>query len=255
MIRLENIFKRFGTQEVLKGYSLHVQKGETFVVLGRSGIGKSVTLKHVVGILKPDSGRVIIDGEDITQCDKETLYRIRRKVAYLFQSGALINWMTVGENVELPLKEHTKLSQAEIRKRAEKSLDDVEMLGAYNKLPADISGGMKKRAALARVLTQNPEIILYDEPTSGLDPVMTNNIGQLIRDVQKKFTVTSIMVSHDLDSAYFVADRIGIHHDGRIICTGTPEEVRNSTNPIVQAFLNGRPYDENSSKPSGDRPS
>jgi phospholipid/cholesterol/gamma-HCH transport system ATP-binding protein len=244
MIRLEDIHKSFGSQKVLKGYSLHVEKGETFVVLGPSGTGKSVTLKHIVGILKPDSGRVIVNGEDITNCDRATLYRIRRKVAYLFQSGALINWMTVGQNVELPLKEHTSLPYEEIRKRAEETLDHVEMLQAYDKLPDEISGGMRKRAALARVLTQDPEIILYDEPTSGLDPVMTNNVGQVIMDVKKKFNVTSIVVSHDLQSAYNVADRIGIHHDGRIICTGTPEEIQQSANPVVRAFLEGRPMDK-----------
>lgn len=244
MIRLENIYKSFGAQKVLKGYSLHVRKGETFVVLGPSGIGKSVTLKHIVGILKPDSGRVLIDGEDITHCDRATLYRIRRKVAYLFQSGALINWMTVGENVELPLKEHTRLSRAEIRERAEKSLSDVEMLDAYDKLPAQISGGMRKRAALARVLTQDPQIILYDEPTSGLDPIMTNNIGQVVKDVAHKFNVTSIVVSHDLKSAYDVADRIGIQYDGRIIFTGTAQEIQQSSDPIVRAFLEGRPVKE-----------
>jgi len=245
MIRLENVYKSFGSQKVLKGYSLHVREGETFVVLGRSGIGKSVTLKHIAGVLKPDSGKVIIAGEDITNSDKKSIYRIRRKVAYLFQSGALINWMTVGENVELPLKEHTKLSKKEIRKKAEEKLRHVEMLAAYDKTPADISGGMKKRAALARVLAQEPQIILYDEPTSGLDPVMTNNIGQLVRQVQRKFNVTSIMVSHDLENAYYVGDRIGIHHDGRIIFIGTPEEIQKTDHPVVKAFINGEPVENN----------
>jgi len=245
MIRLENVYKSFGSQKVLKGYSLHVREGETFVVLGRSGIGKSVTLKHIAGVLKPDSGKVIIAGEDITNSDKKSIYRIRRKVAYLFQSGALINWMTVGENVELPLKEHTKLSKKEIRKKAEEKLRHVEMLDAYDKMPADISGGMKKRAALARVLAQEPQIILYDEPTSGLDPVMTNNIGQLVRQVQRKFNVTSIMVSHDLENAYYVGDRIGIHHDGRIIFIGTPEEIQKTDHPVVKAFINGEPVENN----------
>ena len=239
MIRLENISKSFGSQQILKDYSLHVSKGETFVVLGPSGIGKSVTLKHIVGILRPDEGRVIIDGEDITRADRKTLYRVRRKVAYMFQSGALINWMSVGENVELPLKEHTRLPHDEIRKRSETALGHVKMLDAYDKFPSEISGGMKKRAALARVLVQEPRIILYDEPTSGLDPVMTNSIAGLIRDVQRDFEVTSIVVSHDLQTAYRVADRIGIHHDGRIYYTGTPDEIQDSDNPVVRAFLRG----------------
>jgi len=239
MIRLENIHKSFGRLKVLDGYSLHVKRGETFVILGRSGIGKSVTLKHIVGILRADEGRVIIDGEDITRADSRTLFRIRRKVAYLFQSGALINWLTVGENVELPLKEHTSLSRKEIRARALKALEDLEMAAAFDKMPADISGGMKKRVALARVLVADPQIILYDEPTAGLDPIMTNNISHLIRSVQEKHGDTAIVVTHDLECAWRVGDRIGMHHKGRIIETGTPEEIRNSTNPVVMAFLRG----------------
>jgi phospholipid/cholesterol/gamma-HCH transport system ATP-binding protein len=228
---------------ILKDYDLHVREGETFVVLGRSGIGKSVTLKHIVGILKPDKGKVFVDGEDITRADRPALYRVRRKVGYLFQSGALINWMTVGENVELPLREHTNLPRSEIRRIAEEKLAHVEMLEAYNKLPADISGGMRKRAALARVLAQNPKIILYDEPTSGLDPIMTKHIARMIRAAQKTFNVTSIVVSHHLECAYFVGDRIGVHHGKRILFTGTPEEIRNSTHPVVSAFLRGEAVD------------
>lgn len=245
MIRLENVYKSFGPQKVLKGYSLHVKEGESFVVLGRSGIGKSVTLKHIAGVLKPDSGRVYVDNEDITRADTKTLYRVRRKVAYLFQSGALINWMTVGQNVELPLREHTKMSRKAIKEKAMETLGHVEMQDAYDKFPAEISGGMKKRAALARVLAQEPRIILYDEPTSGLDPVMTNNIGQLVREVQKKFKVTSIMVSHDLNSAYYVGDRIGIHHNGRIIFMGTPQEVQTTDHPVVRAFIMGKAVEGN----------
>jgi phospholipid/cholesterol/gamma-HCH transport system ATP-binding protein len=243
MIELDNITKRFGSQTVLDGYTLKVEKGETFVILGRSGIGKSVTLKHIVGILKPDSGRVMVDGEDITNADAKTLFRIRRKVAYLFQSAALINWLTVGENVELPLREHTHLPRPEVRERATAALEGLEMAGAYDKMPADISGGMKKRAALARVLVMNPEIILYDEPTAGLDPIMKKNIGRLIRDVQEKHGVTSIVVTHDLASAFEVGDRVGVHHGGRIIETGTPEEIQGSGNPLVVAFLKGEDVD------------
>lgn len=243
MITIEGIHKSFGSQKVLKGYSLQVEKGETFVVLGRSGIGKSVTLKHIVGLLKPDSGRVILDGADITHAGPSELYRIRKKVAYLFQSGALINWLTVGDNVELPLRERSNLPPREIRAKAMELLEEVEMAHAFHKLPADISGGMKKRAALARVLMTNPEIILWDEPTAGLDPVMAKNIGRLIRKVQKGHGITSIVVTHDLDLAYHVADRIGMHHDGRIIETGTPDEFRKSQNRVVSAFLQGEAPD------------
>jgi len=239
MIVLDNIKKSFGSQTVLDGYSLSVNKGETFVILGRSGIGKSVTLKHIVGILKPDSGRVIVDGEDITHADGKTLFRVRRKVAYLFQSAALINWLSVGENVELPLREHTTLVRPAIRERATTALEELEMGGAYDKMPAEISGGMKKRAALARVLVMEPEIILYDEPTAGLDPIMKKNIGRLIREVQRSHGVTSIVVTHDLASAFEVGDRIGMHHAGRIIEIGTAAEIQKSKNPVVTAFLKG----------------
>jgi len=249
VITIEEIHKSFGSQKVLKGYSLEVEKGETFVVLGRSGIGKSVTLKHIVGLLKPDSGRVLLDGIDITQATSSDLFEIRKKVTYLFQSGALINWLTVGENVELPLREHTTLGDEEIRRKATAMLEDVEMAHAAHKMPADISGGMKKRAALARVLVTQPEIILWDEPTAGLDPVMAKNIGRLIRKVQKGHGITSIVVTHDLDLAYHVADRIGMHHDGRIIETGTPDEFRNSRNPIVSAFLRGEASENAVNKP------
>ncbi len=244
MIRLENIYKSFGDQTVLKNFSLDVKKGETMVILGRSGIGKSVTLKHIVGILKPDLGRVVVDGEDITNADDKTLFRIRRKVAYLFQSAALINWLSVGENVELPLREHTALDRTEIVNRAATALKELEMDGAYHKMPSEISGGMKKRAALARVLVMEPEIILYDEPTAGLDPIMTNNIAHLIRSVQELHGITSIVVTHDLECAWKVGDRVGMHSKGRIIEVGTVREIKESENPVVQAFLSGEPFDD-----------
>lgn len=244
MIRLENIYKSFGDQTVLQNFSLDVEKGETMVILGRSGIGKSVTLKHIVGILKPDLGRVIVDGEDITHADDKILFRIRRKVAYLFQSAALINWLSVGENVELPLREHTSLDRKAIRKRASAALRDLEMDGAYNKMPSEISGGMKKRAALARVLVMDPQIILYDEPTAGLDPIMTNNIAELIRSVQELHGITSIVVTHDLECAWRVGDRVGMHSKGQIIEVGTVQEIQTSINPVVQAFLKGEAFDD-----------
>ena len=243
MIRLENVKKSFGNQVILEDYNLHVKKGETFVVLGRSGIGKSVTLKHIVGILQPDEGKIFVDGEDITHADVPTLYRVRRKVAYLFQSGALINWMTVGGNVELPIREHTNLPLTRVREIAKEKLRHVEMLDAYDKYPAEISGGMRKRVALARVLAQDPKIILYDEPTAGLDPIMTNNITHLIRNAQTEFGVTSIVVTHHLECAYFVGNRIGMHHGKRIEVTGTPDEIKNSTHPVVRAFLRGEAID------------
>ena len=244
MIVLEDIHKSFGSHRILAGLDLAVNRGETFVILGPSGIGKSVTLKHIVGILRPDAGRVILDGEEITRAAKQTLFRIRRRVAYLFQSGALINWLSVGENVELPLAEHTSLGAAEIRSRAMAVLEEVGMERAYGRMPDEISGGMKKRAALARVLVAEPEIILWDEPTAGLDPVMAKSIGRLIRGVQSKRNLTSLVVTHDLDLAFSVADRIGMHCGGRIIAAGTPGEFRASGDPRVSAFLQGEPPGE-----------
>lgn len=244
MIRLEHVFKSFDGRKVLIDYNLTVQTGETFVVMGPSGAGKSVTLKHIVGLLKPDSGKVFVNDIDVCSANREELRETRAQIGYLFQSGALLNWMTVGQNVALPLLENRKKKRTipEIQKLVYERLKDVNMTGELQKYPAEISGGMRKRAALARVLVQEPKILLYDEPTAGLDPRMSATIGNLINDVRTKFGVTSIVVTHDLRLAFEVASRIGFMHLGRLLEIDEPLKLRASRNPVVRDFLEGRPF-------------
>lgn len=245
MIQLENINKAFGSRRVLINYDLEVKEGETFVIMGPSGIGKSVTLKHMVGLLRPDSGTVVINGHEVSTASRSELLRMRREIGYLFQSGALLNWMSVGDNVALPLRESRerrhRLKADEIERRVIEELATVNMASERDKFPAEISGGMRKRAALARVLVTGPKIILYDEPTAGLDPRMSSTISNLITSVQSRFGVTSVVVTHDLSHAYEVGDRIGMMHLGRLIEIGTPEEIRRTRNPVVRDFIEGRP--------------
>jgi phospholipid/cholesterol/gamma-HCH transport system ATP-binding protein len=243
VITLEKVNKSFSGRRVLVDYDLQVGDGETFVIVGPSGIGKSVTLKHIVGLLAPDSGTIRVDGVDVTTASPKELREVRRKIGFLFQGGALINWMTVGENVELPLRENRaqRLKDDEIRAICREKLALVNMASETNKYPDAISGGMRKRAALARVLVANPGIVLYDEPTAGLDPRMSSTICNLINDVKRQFGVTAIVVTHDLPLAYAVGDRMGMMHLGKLIEVGTPAEVRASKNPIVRDFLEGRP--------------
>ncbi len=238
MIRLEGVSKSFGELTVLRKLDLEVAEGETFVMLGRSGAGKSVLLKHIVGLLAPDEGRIYVDDDEVTGASVATLRRIRSDVAYLFQTGALVNWMTVRENVSLPLVERRSESHAAIAKRVDAVLESVGMGAASEKFPTEISGGMRKRAALARVLVQEPRAILYDEPAAGLDPILTRTVGELIKDVQRTAQRTALVVTHNLGLAFEIADRIGLHHEGRLIEVGTPEDFRRSEHPAVQTFLN-----------------
>lgn len=244
MIRIEHVSKSFAGRKVLIDYNLEVKTGETFVIMGPSGAGKSVTLKHIVGLIQPDSGKVMVGDIDVTTADRETLRMARSDIGYMFQNGALLNWMTVGENVSLPLREDRsrKRTDEEIRKLVFEKLSHVNMTSELHKYPAEISGGMRKRAALARVLVQNPKILLYDEPTAGLDPRMSATIGNLITDVQQRFGVTTLVVTHDLKLAFDVADRIGFMHLGRLLEIDAPENLRRSRNPIVRDFLEGRAF-------------
>jgi len=239
-ICFDNVQKNLGGHEILTGFSFEVQERETFVIIGRSGTGKSVTLKHIVGLMHPDVGRVLIDGRDMQEFSSAQLWDIRKNFGYLFQSGALINWMNVEENVMLPLKEHTRMTPAEIRKRTYECLDLVEMGDAGKVMPSELSGGMKKRVGLARAIVQHPKVILYDEPTSGLDPVMTGSINQLIRNLQDELAVTSIVVTHDMTSAYAVGDRICMLYHGKSQFVGTAEEVANTKDEVVSQFIHGR---------------
>ncbi len=244
MITLEKVNKQFGGRRVLMDLDLQVEEGETFVIMGPSGIGKSVTLKHVVGLLRPDSGRVLVNGLEISAASGQTLRNARKEIGFLFQGGALLDWMSVAENVALPLREDraNKKSADEIEKVVRDTLALVNMASERRKFPSEISGGMRKRAALARVLVANPRIILYDEPTAGLDPRMSQTITNLINDVKQKFGVTAIVVTHDLPHAYEVADRIGMMHLGKLVEVGTPDEIRQTKNPIVRDFIEGRPF-------------
>ena len=237
LIEFENVTKRFGDAAVLNGMSFSVEKGEIFVLVGPSGTGKSVTLKHLVRLLTPTSGRVLFDGTDITACSDEELVAIRRRIGYLFQGGALLAWMTVAENVALPLRECTDLPDAEIDRRVAKALESVELTDAADKYPAEISGGMQKRAGLARAIVRETDVVLYDEPTSGLDPVTSVTIHRLIRVLNKKLGITSVVVTHDLQAALSLADRILLLKEGHVIACQSPSEFVRSERSEVREFL------------------
>ncbi len=239
MIEIINLCKSFEDHVVLDNVNLNIQKGETIAIIGRSGCGKSVLLKHIIGIMKPDSGQVIIDDIDITRLDEKHLNDFRMKFGMLFQGAALFDSLTVGENVGFALYEHTNLSKAQIGKRITECLSHVGLSGIENQKPAELSGGMKKRVGLARAICLNPEIIMYDEPTTGVDPIMGDAVNDLIIELQKKLNVTSIAVTHDMVSAYKIAGRIAMLYEGKIVEAGTPDEIKNTKNPVVKQFITG----------------
>jgi len=240
MIRVENVTKSFDGNLVLDELCLHVREGETVVVIGRSGCGKSVLLKHIVGLLRPESGRVMVNGQDITTMGERQLDRVRRLFGVVFQGSALFDSLTVAENVGFGLTQHTRLGSREIDEKVAQSLEIVGMNGTQKKMPSELSGGMKKRVALARAIASDPSIILYDEPTTGLDPIMADAINELIVCLKRKLSVTSIAVTHDMNSAYAIADRIAMLHQGKIIEEGTSEQIRRCPNPIIQQFILGK---------------
>jgi len=240
MIELRNVTKRFGSRKVLDNISLTIQDGETFVIIGQSGMGKTVMLRHIAGLFDPDEGDVLIDGVKMNGANRKTKEELRERIGILFQSGALLNWMSVAENLALPLVEHKKYSPAEIDRLVDDKLAVLQLTDAKFKMPSDISGGMKKRVGLARALIREPQIILYDEPTSGLDPVMSEVINQLILQLQREFKVTSFVVTHDMRSAYTIADRIAMLYQGKLVQCDTPENIQNTANPIVRQFIEGR---------------
>jgi phospholipid/cholesterol/gamma-HCH transport system ATP-binding protein len=238
-IEFHGVWKRLGAKVVLRGVDLSVARGECLVVIGRSGTGKSVLLKHVVGLLGPDRGTVRVNGIDVaTLADKELL-SLREQMGMLFQGGALFDSMTVGENVGLALREHTPLPESQIEMVVTEKLSLVGLSGTEGSRPSSLSGGMKKRAALARSLAMNPKIMLYDEPTTGLDPITADVINRLIRQLQDRLGITSIAVTHDMRSAYHIADRIAMLHEGRIHAIGTPDEIQNTKDPILRQFIEG----------------
>ncbi|TGN18718.1 ABC transporter ATP-binding protein [Leptospira idonii] len=239
-IEMKNVHKTFGHRKILKGMNIKVKKGETMVILGPSGTGKSVSLKHITGLLDPDEGDCYIFGESIVHADEKKKKALRSKLGVLFQSGALINWLTVYENVALPLREHKIAHGEELDRIVMEKLRWLDLIPAKDTLPSNISGGMKKRVGLARALTSQPEIVMYDEPTSGLDPVMSNVINDLVIRMQKELGLTSIVVTHDMSSAYRIADRISFLYEGQVLFCGTSDEIQNSPNPIIQQFIHGR---------------
>lgn len=236
-IECRNLYKSFGKKGVLQGVDLTVERGETMVILGGSGSGKTVLLKHINGLVGPESGEVFLDGLEISRMEEDDLTEVRKKVAMVFQGCALFDSMTIGENIAYPLQEHTAMSPEEIRSRVREALSLVGLEGSEELYPAEMSGGMKKRAALARALVLRPEALLYDEPTTGLDPMMTHRINRLIRELQNKLAVTSIVVTHDLQSAFVVADRLAFLQKGKIRFVGTREEFQASTDLALHEFL------------------
>jgi phospholipid/cholesterol/gamma-HCH transport system ATP-binding protein len=239
MIEIKELYKSFGKQQVLKGVNLVINEGEVTAVIGRSGGGKSVLLKHIVGLLKPDSGSIFINGEDITKLKGAKLDKIRADIGVVFQGGALFDSMTVYDNVAFPLTEKTKLNKKEIHEKVMKALSDVGLQGMEYKYPAELSGGMRKRVALARALIGNPKTILFDEPTTGLDPILVRSIHKLIRNTQKLYGFTGLIISHEIPEIFEIADRVAMLHDGRIVEVGTPEEIQKSENLIVKNFIIG----------------
>jgi phospholipid/cholesterol/gamma-HCH transport system ATP-binding protein len=239
MIQLIDVHKSFGKQKVLDGVNLEIDDGHTTVIIGRSGGGKSVLLKHVIGLLKPDSGQVLVDDVDITKLNDHDLNEIRKKFGMLFQEAALFDSMNVSENVAFPLREHTLMKEEEIRTIVADRLRAVGLTGIENKMPAELSGGMRKRVGLARAIAMRPRIVLFDEPTTGLDPVMTEAINQLIITTQKNFDLTCVVISHDIQSIFKIGHKIAMLYEGKIVAYGSPDDIQTSENPVIRQFLAG----------------
>ncbi len=239
-IVVRDLSKSFGKKEVLKDISFEVYEGEIFILMGGSGSGKSTTIKHIIGLLQPDSGSIEIDGVDITKLSKKELIEFRKKLGYLFQEGALFDSLKVWENVGFYYLENTKMSEKKIKEIAIEKLSLVGLKGVEDLYPSQLSGGMRKRVSLARAISTNPEIVLYDEPTSGLDPITSAMIDNLILNLRNTLGMTSIVVTHDLSTAFDIGDRIAFIHKGVIYAIGTPEEIKNSSDPLVQQFINRR---------------
>lgn len=244
VISLRQLNITFGTHTVLDNIDLDVYKGETLAVLGPSGTGKSTVLRSMIGLLEPNGGQIFIQGEDVSGLDEDGWNRLRMKMGMVFQYSALFDFLTVGENVAFGLRQHTDKSNEEIQGIVTQMLDLVGLPGTQDLYPAELSGGMKKRVGLARAIAVSPEIVLYDEPTAGLDPIMSRNISRLIKKTQEQLHVTSVLVTHDMQSAFYAADRVAMLYEGHIVAIGTAEEMKNSTNPIVKAFIEGREIKE-----------
>jgi len=239
-VEFRGVWKAFGRLQVLAGLDLAIRPHETITIIGGSGTGKTVLLKLIVGLLKPEAGQVLVDGENVAPLREEQLVRVRRRIGFLFQGAALFDSLTVGENVAYPLREHTRRDDSQVAARVREVLALVGLDGVQGKEPAALSGGMRKRVGLARAIAMAPSLVLYDEPTTGLDPQNGEKINELIRDLQGKLGVTSVVVTHDMHSAFKVSDRIAMLRDGRIAALGTPEELQRSAQDFVQDFIAGR---------------
>jgi phospholipid/cholesterol/gamma-HCH transport system ATP-binding protein len=241
MIRLVNVHKAFGEKEVLSGFTLDVREGETMVIIGYSGTGKSVAIKHIVGLLDPDEGEVWVDNQRVDELPRRELYKLRSKIGYVFQFAALFDSLNIGENVAMGLRRSTTLSEKEIRDRTAEALDLVDLPGVETKFPAELSGGMRKRVGIARAIALRPKYILYDEPTTGLDPVTSAVIDDLMIRMREKLGVTSIVITHDMRSAFRVGSRIAMLYQGQVRQVGTVEEIKRTTDPVVRQFIVGTP--------------
>jgi phospholipid/cholesterol/gamma-HCH transport system ATP-binding protein len=239
VIRIQDLHRTFGRQPVLRGLTLEVATGEIMVVIGRSGGGKSVLLKHLLGLLHPDSGAIMVDGTDITRLRGSALDKIRERYGVVFQGGALFDSMSVFDNVAFPLREKNRLAVPEIGQRVEEKLEQVGLTGMGDKNPAEISGGMRKRVAIARALVTEPQVVFFDEPTTGLDPILVNTIHHLIVELHRKFRFTAVMVSHEIPEIFSIADRVAMLHDGVIVESGSPDAIQASRNSVVQQFIHG----------------
>ena len=237
MIEIIKISKSFKDQKVLDNLDLNIESEKITVIIGKSGGGKSVLLKHIIGLIMPDSGQIIIDGTDITNLNDKKLNEVRKKFGMLFQDAALFDSMTVGENVAFPLKEHTRFSTKEINKLVNEKLNLVGLENVINKMPSELSGGMRKRVGLARAIALDPKIVLFDEPTTGLDPLMRESIDELIVSTQKRTKATFVVISHDIESTFMIAHKVAVLYNGKIIAAGTPDEIRSSNNFFVKRFI------------------
>lgn len=243
IISVDNLVQTLAGQKILRGFSLKVYAGETLVLLGRSGGGKSVFLRHLIGLMRPLEGRIIVDGQNITSLKERELAPVRKSIGMLFQNGALFDSMSVADNVAFPLREHGEMDAALISRKVQEALRMVGLHGHLAKMPSNLSGGMRKRAALARALINEPRFMLYDEPTAGLDPIVADSIDLLIRRLQRRLGVTSIVVTHDMKSTFTIADHVALLHEGRCYFYGTCDELRASTDPIIRDFVEGRSHE------------
>ncbi len=244
IIAVDHLVQTIGGQEILRGFSLKVYQGETLVLLGRSGGGKSVFLRHLMGLMQPVSGTITVDGQNIVALKERELARVRRCMGILFQNGALFDSMTVGDNVAFPLRERGETDEKLIAEKVETALQMVNLHGQQDKMPVNLSGGMRKRVALARALINEPRCMLYDEPTAGLDPIVADSIDVLIRRLQRKLGVTSIVVTHDMKSAFAIADHVALLHEGQCYFYGSCDQLRASTDPVIRDFVEGRSHEE-----------